>query len=54
MLELEAYACRNDLRALWHKLMTELLLQQPDDPLDFMLQLLIKEKEARDKQAGQT
>lgn len=51
MLELEAYACRHDLRELWHKLMTEMLLQRPEDPLEFMLQLLAKEKEAR-KQAA--
>lgn len=53
-MELEAYACRNDLRALWHNLMTELLLQQPEDPLNFMLQHLTKEREARDKQASES
>ena len=51
VLELEAYACRHDLRELWHKLMTEMLLQRPEDPLEFMLQLLAKEKEAH-KQAA--
>ena len=54
VLELEAYACRAELRVLWHNLMTELLLQRPDDPLAFMLQHLTAEKEARDRQASQS
>ena len=52
MLELEAYACRHDLRELWHKLMTELLLSRPQDPLAFMLQLLTREQAARERRAA--
>ena len=52
VLELEAYACRADLRELWHKLMTELLLARPEDPLVFMAQLLVKEQAARERRAS--